>query len=184
MNIQNKADRILDKVIDSQENKAQTNESTVNQTENPAAHYDSDTKVHPSHSDTDRTEQIPNAGSTVVNEHSTDSQHEEASVPPKPKTAPHNAQALQENPHQNFIYAAVSAVVALLTLFLIPMTLLVTPATILFGISALLYSRKSERDGWNTWVPKFLGWATMLTGAAALFFGMFVTFIVYIVKMT
>lgn len=183
MNIQNKADRLLDKVIDSQEQKTQQHQ--VKEQDAPAVEPDSvETKVYPMHSAAEETQTLPQTDHTVSHEHTTESHHEEASIPPQPQTQPRSTPVLKENPHQNFIYAATSAVAAVLSLFLIPLTLLITPATILFGMSALLYSRKSERDGWNTWVPKFLGWATLLTGVAALFFGLFVMFILYIVKMT
>ena len=173
MNIQDKADNLLDKVIDRQEKKGEEHDVSTEHT--------AETKVHPVHR-AEQTEAVPVVEPDAAREET----HADSSaphVPPRPTEPPHATQKLKENPHQNFIYAASSAVAAVMTLFLIPLTLLITPATILFGISALLYSRKSERDGWNTWVPKFLGWATVLTGTAALFFGLFVMLILYIAKM-
>ena len=186
MNIQNKADRLLDKVIDSQEQKTQQHQDREQDAAPATVEHDTvETKVHPMHSAAaEETQTFPETEHTVAHENVAENHHEETHIPPQPRTQPRSAPVLKENPHQNFIYAATSAVAAVLSLFLIPLTLLITPATILFGMSALLYSRKSERDGWNTWVPKFLGWATLLTGVAALFFGLFVMFILYIVKMT
>lgn len=173
MNIQDKADNILDKVIDRQEKNGEKHDVSTEHT--------AETKVHPVHRAEQTESLLLSEPNPAAKEYPADPS--EPYVPPQPSEPPHTGQKLKENPHQNFIYAAVSAVTAVMTLFLIPLTLLITPATILFGISALLYSRKSERDGWNTWVPKFLGWATVLTGTAALFFGLFVMLIIYIAKM-
>lgn len=184
--LQAKADELVDKVIDHQENSQAKKQEQVVATENTAETEETtETKVHPAHSaDGKEPNEENRTGSSVVNSETEagHGNHAASHIPPKPAATPH---VLKENPHQNYIYGVGSAIIAVFSLFLIPLSVLVTPASILFGISAVLYSRKSERtEGWNAGIPKFLGWASMFTGLAAFVFSFFVMSVMYIVRMT
>lgn len=179
--IQDTADNFVDRIIDHQENHQEPKPHQLEISDETAVLDASpETKVHDA-SIPEEDSKEKGTPKTSDEEH-THAIQQSTLIPPKPSSPPH---VLKENPHQNYIYGVGSAIAAVLSLFLLPLTLRITPATILFGILAVLYSRRSERfDGWNASIPKFLGWASMLTGIAVFIFSFFVLFVIYIVKTT
>lgn len=95
----------------------------------------------------------------------------------------HNRAGLKTGPEQDFTVATVAGFVGALCLLLMFSAPVVGLLAIIFGATAVLYARKTERAGIGAGLGKTLGWFSFFGGVVALLAASFFLFIAFIVAM-